>query len=135
MNDHNPLRHGGKAWNISLRDKHGITIQLDSLHYLDRDKPGGTTFAQIWIPKTYKRFYALFYARGKLEEMNNQEAVSNIPVLQSVLECLGHGAHADHQKSTAGNAGRSLMDLLNLIEITRDYCKRHKKEEPIISFW
>ena len=118
------------GWQLDLADDNGEVIALDSDHYLMVDKPGGIKEASMWIPETYKRFYKLFF--GKLKEMDNCNVMQYYYMIESVVEHLGCGADSDYLKSTAGNVGRSFQDLHNLMAITLEYCRRHKKNEPII---
>ena len=121
-----------RGWNIDLADKHGCIINMDCKQYLMVDRPEGINDASMWITNEYKRWYSIFFHNGRLEEMNGKVADSYYFVIQSIVDHLGHSAHGDYFKSTAGNAGSAMLDFANLIEITRDFCKRHKRPYPKI---
>ena len=120
------------GWQLDLVDENGEVIVLDCEHYLTRDKPGGNKEASMWIPETYRRFYGLFFNNGRLTEMNNHRAGAYYHVIKSVVDHLGHGADSDYLKSTAGNAGRALLDFANLIDIADAYCSLNNQDESKI---
>ena len=119
------------GWQLDLVDENGEVIVVEHEHYLMVDKPGGIKETSMWIPEIYKRFYDLFFNNG-LEEMNNQRAGSYYHVIKSVVEHLGHVAHSEYLRSTAGNAGRALLDFTHLINLADWHCSINNQDESKI---
>ncbi len=103
---------------IYLRDAEGNTVHFDEPHTLNGGTYalGGTTEAWLNITYNYTRFYEML-PEGSVTGLYGMKAADAIPVLESAVGLLGTMRDQDYWKSTAGNAGAALNDLLTLCRL------------------
>lgn len=107
------------SWNVTITDSEGTPAKV---YYAELPKGGTYIFgvppaqkvaARLNITYNYGGYFRIVWEEG-IDRLHGKPLTEAIPLLESAVWALGNQRDDNYWKSTQGNAGAALNDLLRL---------------------
>jgi hypothetical protein len=111
------------SYDIYLKDPDsGITIEMDSRHYLKGGNYalGGTTEAWLNVTYNYAKIFRRVLGDEGIRSIYDTTGQDSLPLLTKAIDQLGDDVHPDYWEPTEGNAKHALISLRTLAEMRPD---------------